>query len=992
MKNLSYLLSAMLRVAVVAAVSCMLAVSCYDDTALWDELGKYDSELGEMGENLDKLGDDLDHVTNMLYDLEDRLNSELDALQALVRGQLFISKVSRDASTGIVTVTLSDGNTLVLLPEADLESTVTYMTIGGIDYWAYIDADGNKQLFKNEKGEGIPVASEVPEVIMQDGDYFIVIGGMSYPLGGNAVFSDYEVVADELTGEIYAVTFTFGDDMSFTVTVDGASGFHFVKQAGWSTVVVSDWYVSYGVTERVQVDARGVVDYVLQVPDGWKVREYEDIFMGTLYFDITAPSENQLESGAAVAEGDLKVVAVLEGGKATITRLYLTTSPFKAFAVSYEKAHVEMFEGLQKYVYGVCLKSEYDEASILETASGLLEAFDYPAGYGVASADLDVTVSEILGAEPAVGEEYVFWALPALYYQTDEVSGYYLKEETFVSTAFRYASVELSVSDEMFRDARLSMELKGVDSYYMQLVPAADYIMENVLYDLNSSYYEVRTSPMTYDGSVFELAGVTAEAATDYVLWLAVAGDGRQYTAQDLIVCEFSTLSLLPGGSASVSAGEPVASALEITTELAAAGAEVIYYKYLTASDAKKYTTDEEKVVYLFENGESVEAESAVARISESGIKVKPSTSYVLLAVASDNEGKYGNVLTMECSTTVITYNELEVELNLLLNNPEDVRFSVKCEEAVDFIYWVGAVSDNTWKSSNYLGGSVESAQAWMYQNSTHTRLTSVMNKYPVVDGVITLNDLAYSTDHIIVVMAKAEDGTFSEAAFIRFSPNPVAVGVVVLSSDPRWEAAKPAVRFIEESFEPQSGMMNGVYAMDVTIPSGYTAYVSMTTDAFYNNGQSDVQVSVEDKIVITMVTADVSRDVGVLVDENAWVNQGYPNGYEFYVYPHGAPAQGTKPGFAVIWSSMEYHDSVCGCLEHASPTMVINNQEVPVEYVVLVNDGNPVRFVQPYAIGSTLEVIDRVFIVLQDTEGNCYETYEYDVPVEFFQNAQQKS
>jgi hypothetical protein len=167
--------------------------------------------------------------------------------------------------------------------------------------WAYIDENGNKKLFKDAKGHPIPVETETPQVVTEGEDIFLVIGGEKYPLSGNSVFSDYELVVDELTGEVYAVTFTFGEDMTFTVTVDGACGFHFVMASGWSSVVIDNYFVTPGVSERVQVDARGVVDYVLQIPDGWRVKEYKDPFMGEIYFDITAPSDELIAAGVAAA-------------------------------------------------------------------------------------------------------------------------------------------------------------------------------------------------------------------------------------------------------------------------------------------------------------------------------------------------------------------------------------------------------------------------------------------------------------------------------------------------------------------------------------------------------------------------------------------------------------------------------------------------------------------------------------------------------------------
>ena len=210
MKLLSNLKSGLLKAMVAVLAVCPAAVSCYDDSAIREQI---------------------DMLVDKVYELETRLTSEIEALQAMLRGKALISDVSTNASTGITTITLSNGSTLQLLPEKDLESFITYITLGdGQNYWAYIDKDGKKQLFLDKDEKPVPVMAETPEVVEIDGDTYLVIGGVQYPLSGNSVFSDYELVTDELTGEVYAVTFTFGEDMTFTVTVDGACGFYFVKQ------------------------------------------------------------------------------------------------------------------------------------------------------------------------------------------------------------------------------------------------------------------------------------------------------------------------------------------------------------------------------------------------------------------------------------------------------------------------------------------------------------------------------------------------------------------------------------------------------------------------------------------------------------------------------------------------------------------------------------------------------------------------------------------
>ena len=991
MKLLSKLTRALCSSVVMAAIALPAAVSC-------SELNDLKNQFGELEDKYEDLNGKVDLIVDKLFELEEKLNNEIQALKDMLDGKVLISSVSTAADTGITTVKLTNGTTLTLYPQADMKSYITYVeaSVNGkmVPCWAYIDENGNKKLFKDENGHPIPVETDTPEVVTDGDDIYLVIGGVQYPISGNSVFSNYELVVDELTGEVYAVTFTFGEDMTFTVTVDGACGFHFVMATGWSSVVIDNYFVAPGVTERVQVDARGVVDYVLQIPDGWRVKEYKDVYMGETYFDITAPSDELIASGVAAADGDLKVVAVLEGGKATVSKLYLSTEPFKQFGVSLGYADVKIYNGLQKYVYGVCPKADYDESAIFGLAEDMLTAYDYPKGYGIYDGDMEsLPLSEIYGEELVPGEEYVFWTIPALYYVNGDDAGFYLKEGSFKHVEFNYVSVLFEVGNETFRDAHLDMELKGVNAYYTELVPASEFYLEDVVYCISNGFYDKVTEPMTFDGSVFTFAGVQAEPATDYVIWIAVAEDGKTYSAADVIVREFSTQTLTAGGSVEVVAGEKKVSALDVKTTLTAAGAETIYYTFLTEANAKKYTDEASRASYLFEKGLFAKSASVEVSVSDVLTSIKPETTYVLMAVAADAEGMYGKVLYETCATGKIEYNNLNVVIEMVQNEPNDVQVSIAAEggNAAGYIYWIGKTSDNTWKSSNYLGGSAETAQVYMFLNPTNNRLTSIADKYPVNDGIITMTDLAYETEYVVVAVAKDAEGGCSKATAYMFKPRAVSLGNIVYANDSKWEAARPTVKFNAEKFEPSMGMMSGQYSCDVTVPAGFTAYVLLATDNEICMSDVVYDMPAEDKMIRVMQDSNRKRDSDTpdpSIPEDEYINLMWPDGNIFYHHEHGHPLF----GYAVIWANREYHESACGCgMEGVTQRNMANGIVIDVNNVILYNDGTPVEFRQPQAIGSIEEVIDKVYIVLQDLDGNCYETYVYDVPVEHFINAQGK-
>ncbi len=973
MINLKTICRSMLKAICVFAFAVPMAISC-SETILKETFVENDYDDS-------KLKEEIEQIKTRLYELEQSMNAEIDALKALFNGKLHITKVSK-ASDGSVVVELSNGQTLTLLPEKDMKSFVTYVTMDGVDYWAYIDSDGKKQRFLDKDGNPIPVVSEVPEVITRGDELFLVIGGKEYPLAGNSIFSGYELITDDLTGEIYAVTFTFGEGMSFTVTLDGAAGFDFVISMVWSSVIIDNYYVPMGTTQNVQIDARGVVDYVLQIPDGWRVKEIEDEFMGTKYFAITAPSAELVESGVAAADGELKVVAVLEGGKATVSKLYLSTKAFKSLSVSLAGATVEMYNGLFKYAYGICKASEYDETAILATATGLLDAYDYPKGYGVSDYNMmDLPLEEIAGEALTPGEQYVFWVLPAMYDENAEDSMYYFEEGTFENVKINYSSVVFDITNESFTDANLSMDLKGVDGYFMGVEPSENFYVEDVLIKLNYDYYEKKTTPMSYNGSVFSFAGVEAESATGYVAWIVVAEEGKVYTAADVLLREFSTLSLVAGSSATVTA-DVKEEAIDITAELSSEGAENIYYSFLSVKDAAKYADDEARSTYLFEKGKVGEAEGVTAKLSEFISKVKAGTDYVLFAVATDSEGKYGTVLVKECKTTAIEYNDMIVSIEIETNTPDLVVLNISSTGENDgYLYWLGKTSENTWKSGAYLGGSAETAQQYMFMNRTSRFFTEAAAKYPIENGKINLTDHTPGDEYAIVVMAKDKDGGYSQATALKFTPHIFNIGKVVPSTDEGYSAAEPTVEWLTDYFRPASGLMPGFYAFNLKVPSGFTAYVICASKYYFSdNAGNPVDYTVEEKILSIMDTADSGRDYSNSVNPEL----DYPYSDIFYHGTHGAPSH----GYGVIWASKEYHDSVCDCGGNYETTGQRNGIEVPVYHVIHINDGNPVRFSYGYATGSKTEVVDQVMVVCQDLQGNCYEPFVIDVPMEYFVDA----
>ena len=237
--------------------------SCYDDSALWDKVNDMEARLNE---------------------LEVEMTSQVEAMQALLSNGATLTSCKKN-SDGSYTVTLSDGTKFKVLPEGtDFSSLVSVMVVNGKKCWATYDPSGNAVALTDASGKAIPVSVEV-SVKIKDGVYCLVINGKEYETGYDAedvvqVFSSCTPLTDA-SGNVYAVKFTFGEGMEVTVALDGYKGVIF-KLSSINNTVITEYYVDYGQTQSFLMDMQGVVDYVMQVPDGWRVKEVDEELTGEI--------------------------------------------------------------------------------------------------------------------------------------------------------------------------------------------------------------------------------------------------------------------------------------------------------------------------------------------------------------------------------------------------------------------------------------------------------------------------------------------------------------------------------------------------------------------------------------------------------------------------------------------------------------------------------------------------------------------------------------
>ena len=999
------------------ALVAPMTVSCYDDAALWDEIESIKGEIQK---------------------LQDQLNGQIKALNDLLEGgDITIAECVKN-NDGSYQITLSNGTKFTVLPEGKtITGLVSYMEINGVNYWAAYGPDGVLAPLKDSEGNNMPVAADVPRVELRDGVYYLIIGDEEFVTGYTeeddvTVITDYTVNKDE-SGNIYSVTFTFGsENLTFTVPMANYKGFSFrLGSAMTSSRIIKDLYVSNGATYRISAGLDGVVDYVLQEPAGWRVKEVVDKVMNETYLDITAPSVEAVESGIAVSEGDLKVVAVVEDGRAMIARLALTTEPFKTFTATSTNAIIEKYNGVDKYLYGLVSFADFDEEAIFAEAASILAANDE----GVTEGDINMPLSDMLGSELVPGEGYVLWAIPAFYEQEGENAGYYVKEGVIVKYMFGGSALNLAVSGVTFNDATIAFSLEGAEAYYAGTSLKSETLFEDILYRINNGLVDPYTE-MSYRGSAFSFPsasaneGVAPVSETTYVTWVVPVNEDGNYTIDNVVYKEFTLLGVTAGGSTVVEAGDATVDCISINVPLSSEGASRIYYAYLTSRTAGRYD-ESSRAAYLLKNGTVVDGAAVEAKIAD----LDPETAMVLFAMSVDADGKHGDVLVKNYTTEKLVYNDLSVSVSVLEvgQNIAKLSVSVTGGDATGYVYWAGRDTEELWLDCSKNKTEVQKFLALYPEDGQVQR---AMYNYPLENGTLTMTDLKGEATYHVVVLAQDASGNYSVAGATQFTTLAVDLGDIVRVVSDTWNSVKSQVQITwhEDSFRAAANSnLSAFYSFDIKCPTNLTAYILCMTDEYFS-ANPDIK-TVEDKIIDIEAQCSRKYDAGRVVlgsngeyiQEPDWVDDDGETHigtllsvYDFYV--HGYPTN----GFATFFASGSHGEGNCtswdkgSCSNYAYAYNHITKRHTVdyyKEYVknnrttcrnqatidkvaqdlyeayypyykdaqplIYVNEGQSLKMENHYASGLDENglVVDDVFIVFKDAEGNYYEPMGFEVP-----------
>lgn len=1005
-----------------AALVASMVTSCYDDSALWAQI---------------------EDINTKLNDLQTSLNNQIKTLNDLLAGgDITISECAKNAD-GTYDITLSNGTKFSVFPQdKTLKGIVSTMNINGVEYWAIYNEQGTLTPIKDADGKNITVAAVIPTVEERDGVYYLIVGNQEYVTGYEkevAVITNYEINKDD-SGNIYAVTFTFGNEaLTFTIPMANYKGFSFILGDGiTSSKVIKDLYVSNGATYQISAKMDGVVDYVPQLPDGWRMEDSYDNVTGVTSLYVTAPTVEAVSAGTAVADGYVKMVAVLEDGKAMIAKLYLTTSPFKTVTTTTTNAVIEKYNGVDKFVYGISLYDEFDEEQLFEDAKALLAE----NAAGVSEKDVNVLLSDLLGSEIVPNTPYVLWAIPAFYSQDDENAGYYVKEGIIKTLLFGGTALKFSVDPETvtFNNATVSFSLEGADAYYAGLALKSDTVFEDILYSVNNKIIEPVTSPLTYNGSAFEFPSAKANESVNlvsegtYISWVIPVSEVDAYTQDNIVSQEFTLKAIVAGGSTTVEAKTATVDRVSANIPVESEGAERIYYSLLLSKDASRYAGQE--TTYLLKKGTIIDAASTVIKVEE----LEPGTAYTLFLMSVGADGKYGAATTTSFTTDALVYNDLvvSVEATEVGQNTAKATVSVTNGEAVDYIYWLGRKTDELWvKGGDTNAKKIEYIQKRLALYPNDSQFQRIKYNNPIENGILSMSDLKGEAEHHLVILAQDESGKYSKAEHVMFTTLAVDLGTIVVTESEAWTLAKNQVQISwnKNSFIlTENSDVPAFYSFEIKCPTNLTAYILCMSDEYFDENP-EIE-TVEDKIIDIELQCSRKYDADRVpmdenhqylqdpdwVDDNGETHEGaLMNVYDFYV--HGYPTNGFATYFAQDSHKMgnctAWEDGACYNYNYAIASIEKRHSlDYYVEYVkrtrgnycktdatinkvaqdlyeayypyykdaqplIYINNGDYLHMENHYASGLDDEgnVIDDVYIVFKDAQGNYYEPMKFEVP-----------
>ena len=802
MRKIYSTLKSVVAATLVAAMA--FAASCsYDDTAIKNDV--------------EQIKDSLEALTQRVANLESKLQTEIDAVKALIDGQVVIVDVTVDED-GNQTIKLSNGKEITVLAPVGCDcEPATPCTCDSLQY--------------RTTEEGVLEVSA-------DGVNWVAINGVTA-----------ECVVASIVVKDGVATITLADGTVFETAVAELVEFEAAKSAV---------YVKAAQTLAIPFAINDAVEdiNVMNTPLGWKAEVVDTRAVGGMDYvlNITGPAKNFLEyaekSGKVAihfntAAGACKVMSV------DVELAEITMDVDKAGNVTivntlvdkYERENwgvVEYIEEFNNFYFAVLNYDDYYEyeGRLEEAYNSNLGEFFIPAaasyvqnfftnvgenGYENAIYQdgvnekwtLNFTVEEAIAYLDWYeyltyeGNSFVLCVIP-----TDVNNNGNLMWDEIVAVPFKQLSLNISenVDNRTFQQPYFNVAFRGAQKYffYPQTKSSLEdqvswgyydniygYFEEAFSYflmypDWYSFGYEVTADIVEENISLAELLAYTYEGyyyetipGAEYVMAYFAWEEGKtEYTVEDLRYIEFSTADVVKAESEhdiNVDYNDDW-NIFTIAVDVTVPDTTAVVY---TAWFAEEPADEESMYDYLLSDGYSRSGEDIAEKDYTFYVGTscsKPETAKYLGVLVIDAEGKY-TLKSFELKSAALTISEAEVTI-------ESVEFTAESATIT-----VGGVEDYEVKGYQYYIISKTSGNSYYMKSEEQLQDIAYGNNYlyksSEVNPIVVTQTSDYKTvfnegeKYAVAVGVQFADGSYSKAVYGEFDngevakPEPIEMGYI---------------------------------------------------------------------------------------------------------------------------------------------------------------------------------------------------------------------
>ena len=809
MRKIFTTLKSVVAATVIAAMA--LAVSCsYDDTALKNDV--------------EQIKQDLTALTERVASLETKLQSEIDAVKALIAGQVVVTGVEKDAD-GNQTITLSNGETItVLAPVGCTCEPAAPCTCDPLQYKIeddvlYVSADGQNWLPINGVTAECVVASIV---VNEDGTATVTLANGEVFTTAVAELVEFEAAKSAVyvkVAETVAIPFAINDAVQDINVMN--------TPLGWKA-------------EIVDTRAVGGMDYVLNITGPAKnFLQYADKSgKVAIHFNTAAGACKVMSVDVELAAIDLQVD---KAGNITIVNTLVDKYDRENWGVT---EHVEEFNNYYFAVLNIddyyeyegrleeAYNSSWGEFNIPAAASYIQNFFTNVGENSWETAIYEDGVNEKWTVNFTVEEaiDYLDWYNYMTYegnsfmvcvIPTDVKNAGNLLWDEMVAVPFKQLSlkIEENVDARTFDNAYFNVTLRGGVAYHlypMSMKDINDYVevyqyypsMEDLFWDYLNSYlqypnwysfgFEIAEDVVEENISLSDLLAYTydyysfeTKPATDYVMALFTWEDGKTaYTKEDLKFFYFSTAEL--------TAADP---AFEATYELNedhglyTVAVDLSVPENVAALYTRWYDNEmgqSDLVQDLIDNGygrDAADLEANQYTVYVGTSVSNPGTTKYLGVLMIDAEGNYTATQFPVKSAELVINDTYAPTIESVTFDSEGAHILVGGIEGADVkkfqYYIISTTGSSYYQKTEAECYDVAYSSSWLYQSSeTNPILATRTADYTY--------SFAAGATYKVAVGVQFADGTYSNCVYGEYINDvpPTALTSVVASfmeSDPNW-------------------------------------------------------------------------------------------------------------------------------------------------------------------------------------------------------------